>query len=172
VAVNVSLRQFYQPGFVEMVLRTLTRTKLDPQRLDLEITESMALKDIASAQAVANSLRGIGIRLSVDDFGIGNTSLRYLPDFPVQALKIDQGFIRDLLTNPGNAAIAGGVIAMGHRLNLVVIAEGVETIEQLEFLRQHACDEFQGFLCSKPVPPAELRMLLKNELRLEAAPAG
>jgi diguanylate cyclase (GGDEF)-like protein/PAS domain S-box-containing protein len=169
VAVNVSLRQFYQSGFGETVARILEKTGLEAQRLDLEITESMAHKDIDTARAVANSLRSVGVRLSVDDFGIGNTSLQYLPDFPVQSLKIDQGFIRDLLTKPGNAAIAGGVIALGHRLGLIVLAEGVESSEQLEFLRQHACDEYQGYLCSKPLPAHELRTLLAKQFWVDGA---
>jgi len=161
VAVNVSLMQFHNPGFADAVRRVIEETGLPPERLDLEITESTALKDVPTTVGVARQLTDMGIRLSIDDFGTGNTSLRHLNSFPIKALKIDQTFIRDILTNPYNAAIATSVIALGHQLGFSVIAEGVETEGQLEFLRRHNCDEYQGYLCSRPVPPDQIREILK-----------
>lgn len=152
LAVNVSYRQIQHPAFVEMVRQVLRETGLPPERLQLEITESAVLKDLVLTRKVAQELDDMGVGLSVDDFGSGSTSLRYLKEFPIRELKIDRSFIRDLPENPNNAAIANSVIALGHRLHLNVIAEGVETEEQLQFLRQHHCDEFQGFLHSEPMP--------------------
>jgi diguanylate cyclase (GGDEF)-like protein/PAS domain S-box-containing protein len=161
VAANVSLRQFERPDFLERVLAIVKDTGLPHKRLELEITESTALRDVERTKDIATRLIASGIRLSIDDFGIGNTSLRHLQELPVHRLKIDQSFMLTLDENPASAAIASSVIQLGHKLHLKVIAEGVETEEQLSFLREHRCDEFQGYLCSKPVPAGEFRALVE-----------
>lgn len=167
LSVNVAARQIERPDFVSMVADVLTRTGFTASRLELEITESTALTDIKRTGEVAHELDSMGIALSIDDFGTGSTSLRYLSDLPVRTLKIDQTFVRDCLINPGNAAIATSVIGLGHQLSMNVIAEGVETEGQLDFLTQHSCDEFQGYLYSKPVPDAELRTLLTHPEKMK-----
>jgi diguanylate cyclase (GGDEF)-like protein len=169
VSVNVSLRQFERPDFVERVLAIVRDSGLPPQRLELEITETAALRDVARTVEVATLLTEAGILLSIDDFGTGNTSLRHLQSLPLHQVKIDQSFISTLMDSPANAAITASIISLGHKLNLNVIAEGVETREQLEFLRQQNCDEFQGFLVSRAVPADQFRKMIANR---EAAVAS
>ena len=171
IAVNVSPRQFHQVRFVDTVTTVLAETGLSPERLNLEITESTALRDIDVTREVTRELASRGIRLSVDDFGAGTTSLRYLPEFSVDALKIDQSFVRDMLLTSGSAAIATSVIRLGKQLNLTVIAEGVETQEQLAFLASHGCDEYQGFLFGPAVPATAVRQLLPRSDDVVTAPS-
>ncbi|MEO8458656.1 MAG: EAL domain-containing protein [Chloroflexota bacterium] len=159
ISVNVSLRQFERPDFFDRVVAVVRETGIAPERLELEITETTALRDIDKTREVAIHLTDAGMRLSIDDFGAGSTSLRYLIDVPLHTVKIDQAFILKLKDNPANAAIASTIISLGHKLNLNVIAEGVETQEQLDFLRGHYCDEFQGFLMSRPVPAEQFRAI-------------
>ncbi|MEO8457183.1 MAG: EAL domain-containing protein [Chloroflexota bacterium] len=163
VSVNVSLRQFERPDFVDRVQAIVRETGISPERLELEITETTALRDVEKTREIAGRLAAAGMRISIDDFGTGNTALRYLKELPLNTVKIDQGFILKLLEDPSNAAIAGSIISLGHKLNLNVIAEGVETEEQLQFLRNQGCDEFQGFLISRPVPAAEFRSIADLE---------
>jgi len=167
VAVNLSARQFRQPNLVEMVAGILSETGLDPTHLDLEVTESLVMQNVEATIVTLGRLKAMGIKLSIDDFGTGYSSLNYLKRFPIHTLKIDQTFVRDITTDPSDAAIAKTIIAMAHELGLMVIAEGVETEEQKSFLRLHRCDEMQGYLFSRPVPAAEFENLLREGHRLE-----
>jgi EAL domain-containing protein (putative c-di-GMP-specific phosphodiesterase class I) len=165
VAVNLSARQFQQSDLSEMIAKTCEETRLDPSYLELEITESIAMQSGTMTIDVLGRLRDLGIRIGIDDFGTGYSSLSNLKNFPIDTLKIDQSFVRDLTTDANDAAIATTVIAMAHSLNLKVIAEGVETDEQLAFLRERGCHEIQGYLISKPVPAAALKKLLAARKR-------
>ena len=156
MAVNISARQFQHPGFVQLVAQVLRETSLSPTRLELEITESLAMHDADKSIATMNELRALGIQLSIDDFGTGYSSLSYLKRFPINKLKVDQSFIRNMCTNTNDASIARTVILLGQSLNLTVIAEGVETREQLALLAQYGCDEVQGYLFSKPISKENL----------------
>ncbi len=160
MGVNFSARQFQQENLLENVLNVLRETKLEPEFLELEITESIAMDQVDKGIQTMNELNQIGIRLAIDDFGIGYSSLGYLRQFPVHALKIDQSFIKNLPKNKDDAAITAAIIAMGHNLNLEVIAEGVETKSELGFLQQHECDGVQGFYLSQPLPADLLEAFL------------
>ena len=159
VAVNVSVQQFLRSDFVDAVLRTLQQHGVDPHRLELEITESLLMKNLEHATASMRRLRASGIVLSIDDFGTGYSSLGYLRQLPIDALKIDRSFVKDLPRNDDDSAICAAIIAMARELKLKVIAEGVETAEQLDFLRRHHCDLAQGYHISRPVPVTELQGL-------------
>jgi EAL domain-containing protein (putative c-di-GMP-specific phosphodiesterase class I) len=162
VAVNISARQFRDKTFLHTIKRILTETALDPAQLELEVTESVIMHDAQNVIADLQAFREMGIKLSVDDFGTGYSSLSYLKRFPVDRLKIDQSFVRDITANADDAAIAQAVITLGHTLNLRVIAEGVETPQQLAFLRSNHCDEMQGYLFGKPMPAEEFAKLLQS----------
>ncbi len=166
IAVNISARQFQHPDFVNLVQRTLRDTGLPAEKLELEITESAVMQDAEKTIATLNALHALGVTLSIDDFGTGYSSLSYLKRFPLAKLKVDQSFVRNLTTSPNDAAIARSVILLGHSLNLVVIAEGVETEAQLAWLRTQHCEEMQGYLFSRPVPAAEFEALLRSDKRL------
>jgi diguanylate cyclase (GGDEF)-like protein/PAS domain S-box-containing protein len=153
VSVNLSAQQFQQSTLVEMVAEFARETGMDPRYLNVEVTESTAMRDIKLALPNLNGLSDLGVGLAIDDFGTGYSSLNYLKRFPVKTLKIDQSFIRNVATDSDDREIVRAVIAMGHNLKLTVIAEGVETDEQLSFLRDNDCDQVQGFLFSKPLPP-------------------
>ncbi|MEB0136482.1 EAL domain-containing protein [Actimicrobium sp. CCC2.4] len=161
VAVNLSARQFMQPGLLESVSRALRDSGLDACHLELELTESIMMNSAEHFITTLHALKSLGVQLSIDDFGTGYSSLSYLKRFPIDRLKIDQSFIRDIATDPGDATITRAVIALGHSLNLKVIAEGVETAEQLAFLRANQCDEIQGYYFSRPVAAAALAGLLE-----------
>jgi len=163
MAVNLSARHFQEQDLAGAVLQMLHDTGLPPQRLDLEITESVLIQDADAAQAVLGALRDAGIRLTLDDFGTGYSSLSYLKRFPVDTIKIDRSFVCDIPADPDDAAIATAIIAMAHRLGIQVIAEGVETPEQYEFLRAEGCDFMQGYLFSPPEPAEELALLFKEQ---------
>jgi diguanylate cyclase (GGDEF)-like protein/PAS domain S-box-containing protein len=151
MAVNVSARQFRQPGFVDQVRRVIERTGADPRRIKLELTESLLLANIENTIDTMHALKENGIGFALDDFGTGYSSLAYLKRLPLDQLKIDQSFVRDVLTDPNDAAIARTILGLGHSLGLDVIAEGVETTGQRNFLAQHGCRAFQGFLFGRPV---------------------
>ncbi len=163
VAVNLSPRQFQDRELVSIVERVLADTGFPAQYLDLEITESTAMQNAELSLSILNRLKEMGIRISIDDFGTGYSSLSYLKRFPIDTVKIDQDFVRDLTTD--DAAIISAVISMARALNLRVIAEGVETEEQLAFLRREQCAEMQGFLYSQPLSPAEFEKVLRIGLR-------
>lgn len=156
VAVNLSARQFQQTDFVDMVARILSETGLDPECLELELTESIAMQNAAETVAVLHGLKRIGVQISIDDFGTGYSSLGYLKRFPIDRLKVDQSFVAGIVEDPNDAAIIIAVIALAHNLGLKVIAEGVETGEQLDFLKMHFCNEVQGYLLGRPMPAEEL----------------
>jgi diguanylate cyclase (GGDEF)-like protein len=158
--VNLSVRQFQDPALVQQVAETLEREGLPPALLELEITESVAMRDTAASEDVLGGLRAVGVRLSIDDFGTGYSSLEYLRRFPIHTLKVDRTFVRDVQTDEGDAAIVSAVVAMAHRLGLTVIAEGVEHPGQLAFLRAQGCDAVQGFLISRPLAPDALYAFL------------
>ena len=160
VAVNLSPRQFRDSNLLEKVSEILSRTGLEAKHLELEITESLAMKDVDAVVAKLKELKGLGILLAIDDFGTGYSSLSYLRRFPIDRLKIDQSFTREVASSSDGAAIARAVIQLGHALDLRVIAEGVETQSQLQFLRENECDEIQGYLFSRPVDAGTLRKLL------------
>jgi predicted signal transduction protein with EAL and GGDEF domain len=156
VGVNISSRQFQQSDLVTSVSNILKETGLDPRRLNLEITESVLMQDPNHATQILHQLRKLGVLISLDDFGTGYSSLSYLKRFPIDVVKIDQSFVHDITHSAGDAAIACAVISLAHTLNLKVIAEGVETLEQLDFLRSLGCDEVQGYFVSPPIPPSEM----------------
>jgi len=162
MAVNMSPRQFLRPGVTSMVTRILRETGLEPRYLDLEITESLVMKDVTGSIATMHALKGIGIKLSIDDFGTGYSSLSYLKQFPIDQLKIDKSFLREIATSEEDAAITLAIIAMAHSMRLTVIAEGVEDETQLAFLRANQCDEIQGYYLSRPVPAHKIPALLNR----------
>lgn len=155
VAVNLSPVQFRRRDFAETVMEILDETKLDPNNLELEITENVVMGDFNATAHTLETLYNNGIRLVIDDFGTGYSSLTYLKRFPVYKLKIDRSFVRDITTNPEDAAIATAIIGMAHNLKLQVIGEGVETLEQKAYLENCQCDEFQGFYFTKPLSPLQ-----------------
>ena len=159
IAVNVSAREFRQPEFATQVIETLRKTGANPKRLQLELTESLLLSDVQDAVRKMEQLKALGVRFSLDDFGTGYSSLSYLKRLPLDQLKIDQSFVRDLLTDPNDAAIARTVVALAQSLGLSVVAEGVETEGQRDFLLASGCKAFQGYLFGQPVPVHELDLL-------------
>ncbi len=151
ISVNLSVRQFRQPDLVDMIAATLLETRLDAGYLELELTESLVMGNAEQFIERLQALKAMGVQLSIDDFGTGYSSLVYLKRFPIDTLKIDREFIRDIATDPDDAAITRAIISLGHSMNLNVIAEGVETIAQLDYLTQHGCDQMQGYYFSKPL---------------------
>ncbi len=168
VSVNLSARQFQQSNLVEMVSNILDETQLNPVCLDLELTESAIVQDIEGSIIRLNYLKTLGIEISLDDFGTGYSSLSYLQQFPLNTLKIDQGFIRNMSISSKNKAIAVAMIQLGHSMNLKVLAEGVETKAELDILLEHRCDLIQGYLFSKALPAPECERLLLQDRRLVA----
>jgi diguanylate cyclase (GGDEF)-like protein len=163
VSANISALQFRQPDFVDRVLMALDRTGANPQRLNLELTESMVVENIDEVIAKMTELKARGLKFSLDDFGTGYASLSYLKRLPLDELKIDRSFVRDILTDASSGAIAQAVISLSLALGLSVIAEGVETEEQRAALARLGCHAFQGFLFSRPLPPEEFELLLRGE---------
>jgi diguanylate cyclase (GGDEF)-like protein len=172
VAVNLSARQFHQQNLVEVVGQALRKTNLAPQWLELELTETMMMRNEEASIATLLALRRMGVRLSIDDFGTGYSSLSYLKRFPISTLKIDQAFVRNISTDPNDRAIVSAIVTLGHSLNLAVLAEAVETAEQLELLRLLHCDQVQGYFFSKPLPAENATQLLANDQKLCALVAG
>ena len=162
VSINISARQLRQPEFVDQVLTALDRTGADPHRLELELTESMLVDDIKEVIAKMIVLKSHGLRFSLDDFGTGYSSLTYLKRLPLDRLKIDRSFVRDILVDQSSGAIAQTIISLSKAMGLPVIAEGVETEEQREFLEKLGCHAFQGYLFSRPVPIQALELLLQG----------
>ncbi|TLM99756.1 EAL domain-containing protein, partial [bacterium] len=164
VTVNISANQFRQHNLADTVVRVLEKTGLEPKWLELEITESTAMKDVDFTVSVLRELSAMGVRLAIDDFGTGYSSLNYLKRFPINTLKIDRFFVRDIMTSKEDAAIVTAIIVLGQNLNLKVIAEGVETKEQMVFLKRRRCEEMQGYLFSKPVPAGDFELLLDRQI--------
>jgi diguanylate cyclase (GGDEF)-like protein/PAS domain S-box-containing protein len=160
VSVNLSARQFEQRNLVETIGLVIKETGLDPNYLELELTEGLVMKNPETTIATLRSLHEMGIQISIDDFGTGYSSLSYLKRFPIHALKIDQSFVRDIITDPDGTVIVTAIILLAHSLKLKVIAEGVETKDQLDYVRSLKCHEIQGYLFSKPLPVEEMTRLL------------
>ncbi len=163
IAVNLSIRQLRQPNLAEVIEAALEENGLDPHYLELEITEGIMMGDTKSAMAFLSRMHSLGVQMSIDDFGTGFSSLSYLKNLPVNKLKIDQSFVRDIETDESDAAIVRSIISLGHRLDLKVIAEGVETLEQLDFLRIRGCDEVQGYYFSRPLPADDFLKFVNSE---------
>ncbi len=161
IAVNLSARQFTQPDLVEQIQTLLETYQQDPSTIELEITESIAMQDAENSISKLHQLKALGVQLSMDDFGTGYSSLSYLHRFPLDVLKIDRSFVQDISGQAGDGAIARAVIAMSRSMGLKVIAEGVETEQQLAYLREYGCDMAQGYLVSPPLPEAEFESLLQ-----------
>jgi diguanylate cyclase (GGDEF)-like protein/PAS domain S-box-containing protein len=170
VAVNVSVAQFNRPGFAQVVAQVLKDTRLDPCFLELEITESVVMRDVQESARQMRRLRTLGVSLSIDDFGTGYSSLSYLRDLPIDTLKIDQTFLKDVDTDPNTLPLLNAIVALAHSLKLCVVAEGVETEGQLEALRKIGCDRIQGYLIGEPVAAEATAQLLRQSLK--PAPAG
>jgi EAL domain-containing protein (putative c-di-GMP-specific phosphodiesterase class I) len=172
VAVNLCARQFASPELDTQVRAVLSETGVDPSMLEFELTESMLMHEPAKAVATLEHFRSYGLRLSVDDFGTGYSSLSYLRRFPLDALKVDRAFVRDLATNADDMAITLAIISMAHSLKLKVVAEGVETAEQLDLLASAGCDEIQGFYFSKPVSAHEMECMLREGVAMHRQTAS
>jgi EAL domain-containing protein (putative c-di-GMP-specific phosphodiesterase class I) len=166
VAVNLSAQQFRQKNLVEVVGSALSAARLEPRYLELELTESAVMHDAEQSIEILRQLSALGVRISVDDFGTGYSSLSYLRRLPLDKLKIDRAFIRDVVSNRDDAAIVRAIVSLAHNLRLKVIAEGVETPDQLAFLRELGCDQYQGFHYSVPVPNSVfVDMLREHQIR-------
>lgn len=161
VSVNLSARQFQQRNLVAVISQVLQETGLDPQYLGMEITETIAMKNADYTISALNELKKMHVHLSLDDFGTGYSSLSYLKRFPLETLKIDRSFVRDITTDPNDAAIVTAVVALAHSLKLDVVAEGVETDGQLSFLKGHDCDQVQGYIFSHPLSEENFQKALK-----------
>jgi EAL domain-containing protein (putative c-di-GMP-specific phosphodiesterase class I) len=175
LAVNVSAVQFRQEGFCKMIRTVLAETGLAPRYLELELTESLLLANADVMFSVVEELKALGVTLAIDDFGTGYSSFSYLRQFHVSKLKIDRAFINDIAVRPDDAAITTAIISMAKSLNLKVIAEGVENEAQMSFLREHQCDEIQGYYFCKPLPVDQVAAKLRGdppEPRLSAHAAG
>ena len=166
IAVNLSARQFRQNDLVEVIAGVLEETGLAPCYLEIELTESMMMHDVELAVITLGKLKAMGIKLSIDDFGTGYSSLSYLKRFPIDILKIDQSFVRDITSDAADAAIARSIIALAHSLKLEVIAEGVETEAQLQYLDLHCCDAIQGYYFSRPLSATDCEKLLAQDKKL------
>jgi EAL domain-containing protein (putative c-di-GMP-specific phosphodiesterase class I)/CheY-like chemotaxis protein len=167
VAVNLSAHQLMQPDFSQKIIKFLLANNLMPDYLELELTESMIMQDVNSAIATMKEVHSFGVKIAIDDFGTGYSSLIYLKKLPFHTLKIDRYFIKDITTDSQKAAITTALIQMAHNLNVQTIAEGVETEQELAFLRHYKCDAMQGFLFSRPLPVAEFENLLFGNKRLK-----
>jgi diguanylate cyclase (GGDEF)-like protein len=171
IGVNLSARQFHQPNLAEMIARVLQETGLDPQYLDLEVTETTAVQDVDFTKSVLQEMHRIGVNISMDDFGTGYSSLSHLKQFPLNTLKIDQSFVQDVTANTRDAHIVTAVITMARGLSLSVIAEGVETSAQLDFLQTHDCEHAQGYLFSRPLVVSDAAKLLAASVLPLAEPS-
>ncbi len=175
MAVNISPWQLRQSGFVEKVEGIIAETGIDPRLLELEVTETAVMDNVQEAVRILSRLRNRGVAVAMDDFGTGYSSLGSLQSLPLSKLKIDRSFVRDVTSNPNDAALTSSIIALGCALGLNVIAEGVETPEQLSFLQQKNCAQVQGYLFSRPLPAAEVEPLLRHSFagsaKIPVAPA-
>jgi len=165
VSVNLSARQLNNPALVPDIADILASTGLDAALLELEITESAMIQNPNHAAALFQELRDIGLQLAIDDFGTGYSSLSYLKRFPLSTVKIDRSFTKDVASDPDAAALSTAIISLAHGLRMKVVAEGVETSEQLTYLRTHDCDEIQGYLLCKPIPAEAVGEFMASHLR-------
>jgi EAL domain-containing protein (putative c-di-GMP-specific phosphodiesterase class I) len=169
MAVNVVPRQFQRASLPAMVGSALAEAHLAPQWLTLEMTEGTLMDGTNDTIGILSDLRDQGVSLAIDDFGTGYSSLSYLKRFPLDKLKVDQCFVRDIEGDPDNLAILGVIINLGHTLRLTVVAEGVESVAELDLLRQHQCDQAQGFYFSRGLPPTDVEALLHGKMRAASA---
>ncbi len=167
IAVNLSARQFQQKNLATTVREILLETGVARELLELELTESLLMSDAEEAVQMLRELKNLGVRLSVDDFGTGYSSLAYLRRFPLDTLKIDRTFVRDAASNPDDAILTLAIINLAHTMRLKVVAEGVETAEQLNYLRLHGCDEMQGYYFSRPLAVDDCTQALIEDRRLQ-----
>ena len=170
MAINLSARQFRQPFLARFIADTLSDTGIAPTRLEIELTESLLMEDNDTTRGVLAALAEMGVRVAMDDFGTGHSSLSYLKRFDIDTLKIDRSFVSELPHDTEDNAIATAIVAMGHSLNMKIVAEGVETEAQAEFLGWLGCDEIQGYLLSRPLPAAQLLPWLMKRLEPEPGP--
>ena len=168
IAVNVSAMPFHEKDFVERIARMIATCRIDPRLLELELTESLMMRDVDASVDVMRKLNAMGIRLSIDDFGTGYSSLNYLRRFPIQKIKIDQSFVKEIAAHPESCRLVSGIVGLAKSLGLKVLAEGVETSEQLRLLSEQGCDEAQGFLFSHPLPVAQFEQLVRGWKRFVA----
>jgi EAL domain-containing protein (putative c-di-GMP-specific phosphodiesterase class I) len=164
MAVNLSAKQFQQQDLPDVVAAILSETGMDPAHLELEITETILMQDLEITIDQLVRLMALGVKISIDDFGTGYSSLNYLKRFPLHALKIDRSFVKDIGEDSDDTSIVSAIISLAHNLSLEVVAEGVETPAQLEFLRSQQCDRFQGFLMSTPLPADSVQQMLGHSL--------
>jgi EAL domain-containing protein (putative c-di-GMP-specific phosphodiesterase class I) len=162
IAINISGRQFHHSNLVDIVERLLAETGVAANRVELELTETVVMRDVEATILTLARLKALGVHLSIDDFGTGYSSLAYLKRFPIDTLKIDRSFTRDALNGKADAAIVGTIVSLAHNLEKRVVAEGVETREQIDFLRGLDCDELQGFYFSKPLPAPEFEAFFRD----------
>lgn len=165
VAINLSARQFKHADLIESIQTVLEETGLSPEYLEVELTESLAMEDVKQTIVTLSALNALGVSIAIDDFGTGYSSLSYLKRFPIDFLKIDRSFVHDIGSSGDSAVIAKTIIAMAHNLQLEVVGEGVETAEQLDFLRRHECEEVQGYFFSRPLPAEEFAIFIKSRER-------
>ena len=163
VAVNLSPQQFRSPDLVHMIENVLQDTHLHPTLLELEITENSIIEDVNLAAEKLNKIKALGVKICIDDFGTGYTSINFLKKFPIDVLKVDQSFVKGIPDNQNDIAITSAIIALGHNLGIQIVAEGVETSEQLDFLTDHQCDLIQGYYFSRPLPESKLILQLKRK---------
>jgi EAL domain-containing protein (putative c-di-GMP-specific phosphodiesterase class I) len=171
ISVNMSVKQFQHEKFLATISNAIKNTSLDPRYLELEITENILLQDAEKTIKMLNELKDMGIRLAMDDFGTGYSSFNYLIRFPLDIIKIDMSFIKNITEQAEHAAVVEAIISMSHSLNLKVVAEGVETQQQLDLLREFGCDEIQGYYYSRPLPSKEFTELLEKSMRQPLAAA-
>jgi EAL domain-containing protein (putative c-di-GMP-specific phosphodiesterase class I) len=171
VAVNLSARQFADPMLLSKLTNIIRRTGLDPSNLEVEITETLVMSHGEGAVSLLQQLKSLGVRIAIDDFGTGYSSLAYLKRFPIDSIKVDRSFIRDIPADSGDMNITRAIIAMAHSLRLRVVAEGVETADQLKFLRSQRCDTVQGYYLHRPLPEAEVAPVLRLNRMHRDAPA-
>jgi EAL domain-containing protein (putative c-di-GMP-specific phosphodiesterase class I) len=164
ISVNLTARQFFDEHLLTDLTAILAQTGMDASLLELEFTESLLMRDVDKTLQILVGLKAMGIRVAIDDFGIGYSSLSTLKQFPLDTVKIDRSFIRDVASDADDKHLTEAIIAMGRTLSLTVVAQGVETKEQADFLRQNACDEFQGFYLNKPMPAEQIAELLRTQL--------
>jgi len=162
ISINLSISQLRQPQLAQMIIAILEETGLHPKDLELEITEGVMMSEAQASMAFLAQMHELGVQLAIDDFGTGYSSLSYLKKMPLNRLKVDQSFVRDIATDENDAAIVRSIISLGHQFKLKVIAEGVETLEQLNFLRTRGCDEIHGYSYSRPLPADEFAVFING----------
>jgi EAL domain-containing protein (putative c-di-GMP-specific phosphodiesterase class I) len=166
IAVNLSARQFADPGLKQGIAAVLAETGLAPGSLEIELTETLVMSNVECAIRTMRELKLMGVKLSMDDFGTGYSSLSYLQRFPVDVLKIDRSFVVDVTTSPDSAALVDAIISLAHGLRMEVVAEGVETADQLNYLRNRGCDVVQGYVYSRAVPRKDFERILREGRRV------